>query len=170
MIRPFDRAQLLARADSSPDPVNARRSVRRLVRVVNLAKRGGIEVCYDGSIKGKGLYFRRQRRIVIHPNIPVERQVITILHELGHASVTRNQRRTRFNRGHFTRGPLDRTKVLHVLSEEMLAWRRALRLARHHGLGIDRALFEHVMLESVATYVRWAGSRHLMGRRRRFRR
>jgi Zn-dependent peptidase ImmA (M78 family) len=93
--------------------------------------------------------------IEINSSCPKNRQVIYLLHELGHALIFENGSVYNFKDKRKYEKHVVAHKVFTVI-EEAEAWRRGRELAKRLKIPIDDMIWEKSMVKALKKYINWA--------------
>jgi len=131
---------------------------KQLNKLIKYSKKNGYEVKVEKAKGGISTICFETKVITIHSRYPKERQLYTLLHELGHFLIHRDQKE-------YTRGIgyvptyYDNKSIINKLSEveeEFEAWRQGRELAKKLKIKIDRDNFEKFKASLLTTYFMWA--------------
>jgi hypothetical protein len=110
--------------------------------IVDLRKNGDDSIC-DIS-----------KTIEINSSLPIQTQVIRLLHECGHVLIFENGSHFKFNQRNDSEDS-DAYKVF-TLVEEIEAWKRAKNLAEKLIIPISEDEWEKSMVTALKKYIDWA--------------
>lgn len=104
-----------------------------------------------------------EKTIYINSQYKYENKLYTLLHECGHLKTDKNLKT--FLKYHpiystdQSDGRVIKSKAYKVclVSEELKAWHNGFRLAKKLGFEINKKNYDKVMVDSVFTYISWAG-------------
>lgn len=104
-----------------------------------------------------------EKTIYINSQYKYENKLYTLLHECGHLKTDKNLKT--FLKYHpiystdQSDGRIIKSKAYKVclVSEELKAWHNGFRLAKKLGFEINKKNYDKVMVDSVFTYISWAG-------------
>lgn len=137
-------------------------AIENLDRVVKWAKKRGLTVELHPKID-TGRFHSLSRKVEISSRLMPEKQLIILLHELGHFLVEAGGKEAlleRFPNGYARiSSGIPGRDVLHkidVIAEEIEAWHRGWRLAERLGIFISRETFDTVRAEYLRSYMKWA--------------
>lgn len=110
---------------------------------VEMVKNGDDSICYISKI------------IEINSSQSLEKQVITLSHECGHALIFDNGSKFNFEEKRDYPEHTVAHKVYTVI-EEIEAWRRGKELANRLHIPIDNDIWEKMMVKALKKYINWA--------------
>lgn len=170
---PFDKNEALRRArmrlarrssvsKSEAEQLHAREymAILEMDRVVAWARSKGLTVYVHPKIDA-GRFNDNTRSVEVSSRFNPEKQLIVLLHELGHFLVGKgNASKEKFPNGYnrIDEGESGRD-VLHkvdVIAEEFEAWHRGWKLACRLKIVIDRVYYDTVRADYLKSYFRWA--------------
>lgn len=138
-------------------------AIDNMERVVKWAKSRGLSVDVHPKID-VGRYHSESRRVEISSRFGPEKQLVVMLHEIGHYLIEMGGRAAeqfphgynRIDEGHPSRDVLHK---IDVVAEEFEAWRRGWKLAERLQIPIDREYYDTIRAEYLKSYFRWAMKR-----------
>lgn len=93
--------------------------------------------------------------IEINSSLPIETQVIRLLHECGHILIFENGSVFNFeDKKKYIKNSIG-NKVFTVI-EEAEAWRRGWELSKRLKISIDSENWERAMIKALNNYIKWA--------------
>ena len=105
-----------------------------------------------------------ERTVHINSQYKYENKLYTLLHECGHLKTDKNIKTFLKYHPIYSTGQWDgrviKSKAYKVclVSEELKAWHDGLKLANKLGFKINKKNYDKMMVDSVFTYIAWAGS------------
>lgn len=171
----FDKSEALRRARirlvrrsavsrEEAERVHAREylAIEGMDRVAQWAKKRGLSIDIHPKIDA-GRFHSQARRVEVSSRLGPEKQLIILLHELGHFLIEASGPELlieRFPNGYARiDSGIPGRDVLHkidVIAEEFEAWHRGWKLAGRLGILIDRDYFDAVRADYLRSYMKWA--------------
>jgi len=110
------------------------------------------------KIKNQGISYINfeNKEIVIHSGTTKERQLYTILHELGHYIILFEKAKKYKKTLGFQMEKFSKNSLVHktaILEEEIEAWKLGFKLVKKLGIKINRHNFEIFKSSLLATYI-----------------
>lgn len=126
-----------------------------LGRLKRFAKKQGIKIVFkrELSIAEYNTDFDGNQEILIGNGWSIHKKVHTLLHELGHASLTNNEIKHRWSIQYTLNGHATSVELLTELDEEFEAWFRARLIANKLGIKLDKELFEQDFVAGIDSYI-----------------
>lgn len=138
-------------------------AIEWIEKVVCWAKKQGVAVDVHPRID-VGRYHSDSRRVEISSRFGPEKQLVVLLHELGHYLIEVGGRASerfphgysRIEEGHPGRDALHK---IDVIAEEFEAWHRGWKLSQRLRISVEREYYDTIRAEYLKSYFRWAMKR-----------
>lgn len=136
---------------------------RWMNKLAKLAKsKFGISVVFSPAQPDQ--YLGEFNMIVVNTRQSKEKQLFSLLHEMGHAQ---NRSKKNFNKRYALLHKHDMTGVpirsyafrVQLLEEEIKAWRNGEEMADRYNIKLNKTAYNNCAAQCVMTYVDWAADR-----------